>query len=269
MKKIVFIGLMFTWTLTFAGTSARAEENDAASILAKAQGAFFYAGPDMKAKVTMDLIAPGGAKRTRVLTMLRKNDGRNQKYFMYFHEPGDVRGTAFLVWKYPEKDDDRWIFVPAVNMVRRIAARDSRSSFVGSDFSYEDVSGRDIEADSHTLAREEKLNDADCYVVESVSKGPADFTKKISWIDKKTYLPLKEEYYDAQGELARVFTADKIENIAGGGKTYPTVTRRTIKNVKSEHATEVVFSGVAYGIGLEDNVFTEKSLQAPPQKWIQ
>src|SRR3990167_529338 len=179
MKKLILIGL----ALAFIGLEARAEERDAPSILAKAQEAFFYAGPDMKAKVTMDLSAPGGAKRTRVLTMLRKNDGRNQKYFMYFHEPGDVRGAAFLIWKYPEKDDDRWIFVPAVNMVRRIAARDSRSSFVGSDFSYEDVSGRDLSADSHTLAREEKLGDAGGYVIESVPKASADFTKKISWID--------------------------------------------------------------------------------------
>lgn len=268
MKKIVFIGLVVAWTLTFAGTSARAEEKDAASILAKAQDAFFYAGTDMKAKVTMELVASGGAKRTRVLTMLRKNEGRHQKYFMYFHEPGDVRGTGFLVWKYPEKDDDRWIFVPAVNMVRRIAARDSRSSFVGSDFSYEDVSGRDLSVDTHTLLREEKLAGADCYVVQSVPKAEAIFTKKISWIDKKTFLPLKEEYYDAQQTLARVFTADKIENIDGGGMTYPTVTKRTMKNVKSGHATEVSFTDVAYGVGLEGSAFEEKMLQTPPQKWI-
>lgn len=265
MKKLILIGMV----LAFVGFEAQAEERDATSILAKAQEAFFYAGPDMKAKITMDLSAPGGAKRTRVLTMLRKNDGRNQKYFMYFHEPGDVRGTAFLVWKYPEKDDDRWIFVPAVNMVRRIAARDSRSSFVGSDFSYEDVSGRDLSADTHSFLREEKLNDADCYVVQSVPKTSADFTKKVSWIDKKTFLPLKEEYYDAQGELARVFTADRVENVGGGGKSYPTAVRRTMKNVKSGHATEVTFTDIAYGVGLDESVFTEAALQTPPQKWIQ
>ena len=219
----------------------------------------------MKTKVTMELVASGGAKRTRILTMLRKNDGRNQKYFMYFHEPGDVRGTAFLVWKYPGKDDDRWIFVPAVNMVRRIAARDSYSSFVGSDFTYEDVSGRDLSADAHSFLRDEKLNGADCYVVQSLPRGSADFTKKISWIDKKTLLPLKEEYHDVQGDIARVFTANRIGNVGG----LPTVTRRTMKNVKSGHATEVTFADIAYGVGLDEGAFTEQSLQAPPQKWIQ
>ncbi len=229
----------------------------------------------MRAKVTMDLVTEAGQRRTRVLTMLRRNDpdGTTQKFFLYFHEPGDVRRTAFLVWKYPEKDDDRWIFIPAVNMVRRVAARDSRSSFVGSDFTYEDISGRDPGADTHTLLREERLGDSDCYLLQSVPKTGADYTRKLAWIDKATFLPLKEEYYDAQDKLARVFTADKIEVVTAAEgtprKAYPTATQRTMENVQSGHRTQVTFTGVAYDVGLDDAVFTERSLQTPPQKWIQ
>lgn len=249
-----------------------AAPDTAAQIMEKSQAAFYYPGSDMKAQVVMELITADGKKRTRVLTMLRKNhpDGRQQRYFLYFHEPGDVRRTAFLVWKYPDKDDDRWIFIPAVNMIRRIAARDSRSSFVGSDFSYEDVSGRDLSADTHTLLREENLGPprrAACYVIQSVPKGPADFTKKLFWIDKDSYLPLKEEYYDAQNQLARVFTADKIETFVGK-RAIRTATKRTMKNVQSGHRTEVVFESVAYDVGIEAEVFTERALQQPPQKWI-
>jgi outer membrane lipoprotein-sorting protein len=206
--------------------------------------------------------------------MLRKNGpgGKSQKYFMYFHEPGDVRRTAFLIWKYPEKDDDRWIFIPAVSMVRRVAARDHRTSFVGSDFTYEDVSGRDLSADTHTLLREERQGEADCYVVQSLPKTPTDTTRKLSWIDKVTFLPRREEYYDAQNELVRAFTAETISNVAAGegaaGKTYPTVMKRTMKNVKSGHRTEVTFLSVAYDLGLDDAVFTESALRSPPQKWI-
>jgi outer membrane lipoprotein-sorting protein len=183
-----------------------------------------------------------------------------------------VRRTAFLVWKYPERDDERWIFIPAVNTVRRVAASDSRSSFVGSDFSYEDVSGRDLSADTHTLLREEKLGDADCYVIQSVPRTATEYTKKLAWIDQKTFLSRREEYYDAQGELARLFTADTIENIAVGEgaarKTYPTVTKRTMKNVKSGHRTEVSFSDVSYNVGVDDRLFTERALQTPPLRWI-
>ena len=246
------------------------EKLTAVEILEKAQAAFYSPGSDMKARVVMNLINADGKKRTRVLTMLRQNlpGGREQRYFLYFHEPGDVRRTAFLVWKYPEKDDDRWIFIPAVNMTRRIAARDSRSSFVGSDFSYEDISGRDLAADSHTVLREERLGDSTCYVVQSTPKAPADFSRKLSWIDKASWLPLKEEYYDAQNQLARVFTADKIEAIGAVGKTYPTAVKRTMKNVQSGHRTEVAFDSVTYDVGIAADTFTERSLQQAPEKWI-
>ena len=245
---------------------------NAAEIVERSQQAFYYPGGDMRARISMDLITRGGQKRSRVLTMLRKNGrGGEQKYFLFFHEPGDVRRTAFLVWKYPERDDDRWIFIPAINAVRRIAASDSRSSFVGSDFSYEDVSGRDLGAGVHSLLRGEKLGGAACYVIERKPKEPADYTRKLSWVDKATFLSRKEEYYDAQNQLARLFTADAIEDVAQGEgkKAYPTIVRRTMKNVKSGHRTEVRFAGVAYELGLGEDVFTERALQSPPARWIQ
>ena len=267
-----FLTLMLL-TLVLSCLPASAQNKlTATEIVEQLQQAFYYPGTDLKAHVTMELITADGKKRTRVLTLLRKNDPKTaeQKYFLYFHEPGDVRRTAFLVWKYPERDDDRWILIPAVNMVRRVAASDSRSSFVGSDFTYEDVSGRDVSADTHTLLREETLGNADCYVVQSVPKSATDYTKKVVWIDKKTFLPRQEEYYDVQNQLARLFTADKIENITGEGaqQGYQTVTKRTMKNLQSGHRTEVTFAGVAYNVGLDDGIFSERSLQNPPQQWI-
>jgi hypothetical protein len=87
-------------------------------IIENSQLAFYYQGQDMKIDVVMELIAKGGGKRTRVMTMLRRNvtQGGNQRYFLYFHKPGDVRRMTFMVWKYPAKEDDRWIFVPAVDL---------------------------------------------------------------------------------------------------------------------------------------------------------
>lgn len=246
----------------------------AVRIIEKSQLAFYYQGDDMKAKVIMELIAKGGGKRTRVMTMIRRNEteGGNQKYFIYFHKPGDVRRMTFMVWKYPAKEDDRWIFVPAVDLIKRIAADDKRSSFVGSDFTYEDVSGRDVDSDTHSLLRTEKLEDRDCYVIESIPKESADYTKRLSWIDRKTFLPLKEEYYDAQNELFRVFTADKIEDIkdgkGSGESAFPTVIRRTMKNLKTGHLTEVFYQSVAYQLGLKDKDFSERHMRRPPRSWI-
>ena len=93
------------------------------------------------------------------------------------------------------KDDDRWLFIPAIKLVTRIAAKDNQSSFVGSDFTYEDVSGRDLGADAYELLREEATAGRDCYVAASNPKAASAFSRKVSWIDKTSFLPVKEEYY--------------------------------------------------------------------------
>ncbi len=238
-------------------------------IMKKSQAAFLYQGKDFKARVMMKLISKGGAERIRELTMLRKNygeSGGDQKYFMYFFQPADVKDMTFMVYKYPAKDDDRWLFVPAINMVRRIAAQDKRSSFVGSDFTYEDVSGRDIEDDTHALTKEEKLGAKDCYLIKSTPKAAdVDYSYKLSWIDKSTFLPLKEEYYDKRGELYKVFAADEIKDVKG----FPTITKRTMKNLQSGHRTEVTYLKTDYNIGIEDSLFSERYLKQPPKKWIE
>lgn len=278
MKRIIFGAATMAFLIACLAFSEEATaENDKlspAQIIEKSQLAFYYQGDDMKADVVMELIDKGGSKRTRVMSLLRRDEkeGGNQKYFIYFHKPGDVRRLTFMVWKYPTKEDDRWIFVPAVDLIRRIASDDKRSSFVGSDFTYEDVSGRDVESDTHTLLRLERLANRECYVIQSAPKEPTEYTERLSWIDKETFLPLKEEYHDAQNELFRVFTADKIEEIKSGGgeeeKSLPTVTKRTMKNVKTGHRTEVIYKSVSYNIGLKDKDFSERHMRRPPRSWI-
>lgn len=237
-------------------------------VAANYQKAFFYPGKDMRAVVFMRLVEAGGKERTRELTMLRKNavNSQDQKYFIYFHQPADVEGMTFMVYKYLQKDDDRWLFMPALDLVKRIAASDKRSSFVGSDFTYEDVSGRDLSEDEFSILKEEKLGDRDCYVLKSVPKNPksADYSYKLSWVDKATFLPLKEEYYDIRGELYKVFTAEEVKEIAG----FPTITKRKMENLKSKHQTWVSYEQVEYNLGLDENAFTERYLKRPPAQWI-
>jgi len=251
-----------------------AQQDTAAEIMERSNNAYYYAGDDAKGRLSMELIDPDGGKRVRVMTMLRKNQAgsKAQKYFIYFHQPGDVRRMTFMIWKYPGKEDDRWIYIPAIDLIRRIAAEDKYSSFVGSDFSYEDVSGRDVDEDTHTILREEKLGGRDSIVIESIPRGDAAFTKRISWIDRTTFLPLKVEYYDAQNQLQRIFTADDIEDIAAGEggdrRTFPTIMKRTMKNVRTGHSTKVYVKSVSYNLGLEDADFSERRMRRPPRNWI-
>ncbi len=256
-------------TLLAAGAPATpAEAPPAEEIMRRAHLAMYYAGPDMRTRVTMRLVSKEGSERVRELTMARRTlkEGGEQRYLLFFHRPPDVREMAFLVWKYPGRDDDRWLYVPALKLVRRIAASDKHTSFVGSDFSYEDISGREPEDDTHKLLREETTGGRDAYVVESTPKDPggAEFSRKLSWIDKATGLPLKEEYHDRRGELVRVFTADEVKAVQG----FWTATRRTMKNVQSGHRTEVTFSDTRYDLKLSPDLFTERALRAPPADLI-
>ena len=253
--------------LTGASVSGQGETLTGDAIVQRSQEAFFAAGDDMKARVVMRLINKAGKERLREMTMLRRDlEGGAQRYFIYFHRPADVREMTFMVWKYPGRDDDRWLFVPAIKLVRRIAADDSRSSFVGSDFTYEDVSGRDLAADTHTLVREEVLDERTCHVVESTPKEEkgADYASKVAWIDQETFLPLKEEYYNRRDEVYRVFTAGQVKEVGG----FPTVIRRTMKDLKKGHRTEVTYTSVEYNLGLSEGLFSERSLRRPPAAWI-
>lgn len=264
----LLLGLM----LTVQNIGAQTES--AVEIMERSHGAYYYAGTDARGRLYMELIDADGGKRIRDMTMLRRNQEEkgSQKYFIYFHAPGDVRRLTFMIWKYSDREDDRWIYVPAVDLIRRIAAEDKYSSFVGSDFSYEDISGRDVAEDTHTIVREEKLANRDVIVIESIPRSDAAFTKRISWIDRENFLPLKEEFYDAQNQLQRIFTADIVEDIAvgegDGRRIYPTVMKRTMRNVRTGHRTEVSIKSVTYDLGLEDADFSERRMRRPPRNWI-
>ncbi len=263
MKRLLF-SVVIMLLISQSAFAMTADE-----VMKKSQEAFLYQGKDFKARVMMKLISKGGQERVREMTMLRKNygaPGGEQKYFIYFFQPADVKDMTFMVYKYPGKDADRWLFVPAISMVRRIAAKDKYSSFVGSDFTYEDVSGRNLEDDTHSIVREEKFGGKDCYVVKSAPKAAdMEYSYKLSWVDKTSYLPLKEEYFDKRGELYKVFTADEIKEI----KSFPTVTKRTMKNLQSGHMTQVTYLKTDYAIGMEDSLFSERFLKQPPKKWIE
>lgn len=257
--------LTFAWAVGVQAQPA-AEAPAANEIVARSLETFYYAGEDQRTRVTMRLINPQGKERRREMTLLRKNlgTGGEQRYYIYFHHPADVKGTAFMVWKYLAREDDRWIFIPAIRLVRRIAADDKRSSFVGSDFTYEDVSGREVKDETHVLRGEETLVGRPVYRIESVPKAKADYVRRLSWIDRERGLPLKEEYYDIRGELLRTFTADEVREVDG----HWTVTRRTMRDAQSGHRTEVAYEEIEYDVGVTEDLFSERYLRRPPRRWV-
>ena len=250
---------------------ARTEEQkaqdvpDVQTIVNKANIVAYYQGDDGKANVRMVITNKAGQTREREFNIVRKDvqDGGDQKYFVYFQRPADVRRMAYMVHKHAEagKDDDRWLYMPALDLVKRIAAGDKRTSFVGSDFLYEDVSGRSLDEDTHELAQ---TTDA-LYVIKNVPKKPetVEFSYFNVSVDRKTFVPMKMEFHDKQGKLYRTIESKKVEVI----QDFPTVTQSVVQDHKSGSKTEMTFSNVKYNIGLGE-IFEERYLRKPPQEVV-
>ncbi len=252
--KLLTIALTTLTVSTFAELSVD-------EIVNKANQAAYYAGQDGRAEVEMNIIDKDGGTRTRKFALLRMNtDGGNQKFYVYFKEPADLYKQVFLVWKNVEGNDSRWMWLPALNLKREIAPGDKRTSFVGSDFVYEDVSGRNLNEDTHELVETTDTQ----YVIKNTPKNPGDveFSYYTVKIDKDTFLPRQAEYYDKNGKLYRTVEATKTETIQG----FPTVTESVVKDLKTGGSTINKFSNIEYNIGLKENIFTERFLRRPPRE---
>ncbi len=259
MGKILFF-IMSVFTLIING-SISAEELTADKIIEKANSASYYAGKDGQATVKMTIIDSVGGTRIREFMILRKNLGKTkQKFYVFFKAPADVRKMAYLVWKHETGNDDRWLFLPALNLKKRVAPGDKRTSFVGSDFFYEDVSGRRVDEDFHELIE----TDSSRYLINNSPKKPdsVEFAYYNVWIDKKTFLPGKAEYYNKNNRLYRRVEAKKIVIIQG----YPTVIESVATDITAGTSTVNKFENIKYDTGLKEKIFTERFLRRPPRE---
>lgn len=244
-----------------AQTEANVQE-----IVDKASAAAYYQGKDGKAKVAMTIADSRGRERSREFVIIRTDigdvDNGEQRFYVLFSRPADVNRTAFMVWKHVEGDDDRWLYLPALDLVKRIAASDERTSFVGSHFFYEDVSGRSPNEDNHVLLEETESY----FVIESTPKNASDveFVKYKNWIHKETFIPVKTEYYGAKDEAYRTYSAVKVETING----HPTVVESRMDDHQIGGVTTMVYSAVDYDIGLPEDIFTERYLRNPPRQYV-
>jgi hypothetical protein len=208
----------------------------------------------------MIISAKDGSETERLVDQYSSDDGSQTKTVVIFQKPASVAGTRFLTISNTDREDDRWIFLPALGKVRRIAASEGSSSFMGTDLSYDDVSSADraVDADTHSLIREEALDGKDSWVIESKPKNSGyQYSKMISWIEKSTRIARKIELYDRKGELVKVLEILKAEDKQG--RLTPTVTR--MSTVKAKTSTTIYVEIVKYDDPIPASVFTTKFLE--------
>lgn len=258
---------MIFFLLASSASSANTEP-DADEIMEKAHHMTLYQGDGMRMRTKMVTVDKNGNKRKRQFIGLRLDKSSDaqaadrgygeQLYYIYFRRPGDIKDTAFLVHKKPGGDDDRWMYLPALDLVKRISAGDKRTSFVGSTFFYEDISGRHLEADTHAIIE----TSSDYYVLKSVPKvaGDVEFSYYKTWVHRGSFIPVRVEYYDKAAMKYRFFENLKVENIEGKN----TVVKGRMTNLITGEITEVASSKVTYGDNLSEDIFSERSLRNPP-----
>jgi outer membrane lipoprotein-sorting protein len=240
------------------------EMTDAGEIIAKADHASYYAGDDGRSEVRMIITDAQGREQRRQFTVLRRDieDAGDQQFLVVFSQPSDVRNTVFLVEKHVDRDDDRWLYLPGLDLVKRISAGDKRTSFVGAHYFYEDVSGRRPADDTHELVE----TTDEFYVLRHVPKDPqsVEFASYVTWIDRETFLPMKIEYTNPAGDIYRRVEVFEVEEFDG----HPTVTTSRVSDLLTGGRTDMQFRYIKYDVGLPESVFTERSLRTPPRDWL-
>lgn len=218
-------------------------------------------GENRKSLMTMELINHRGASRERTILSYSMDLGKDSKSIMFFQAPADVKGTGFLSWQYddPERDDDKWLYLPAMKKVRRISGSSAKNeNFMGSDFTYDDMGGRNVDEDEHRLTGEETMGGGLCWVVESKPlESDAAYSRTVSWIRQDALIPVKVEFYDRMGELLKTLVASDISREAG----FWTARKLEMTNHQRNHRTLIMMEKIEYDIAMNESLFTVPSLE--------
>jgi hypothetical protein len=209
----------------------------------------------------MVITAKNGTATERLIDQYSKDDAQGRgRSVIVFQQPQAVAGTRFLSLESGGNNNDQWIYLPALNRVRRIAASEGSSSFMGTDFSYDDIASanRDANLDNHTLAREETLNGKACYVIESKPKdGSYQYSRMVSWIDKDTLISYKLELYDKRNALVKRVEMQDIKDFQG--RLTPAKTVMT--TVGAGTFTTIYITILKYDDPIPESVFTPRFLE--------
>jgi len=217
-------------------------------------------GDDMLGDLTMTLTNSRGEDRVRKIKQFTKDLGAIEKKIMFFQYPADVRNTSFMTWGYDEagRDDDQWIYLPALKKVKRISSDSKSNYFMGSDFTYDDLGDRHPTDDVHKLLREETIAGNPCYVVESIPKDEEYmYSRTLTWIMKDTWIGLKKEFYDEDGDLLKILTVKKYEKFSG----LWIILQSQMVNTQKKHTTNMELKNVKINSGIATNKFTVRMMK--------
>jgi len=218
-------------------------------------------GRDARFEMEMKLYDRRGRETVRRLTLLARRDrslGNLDRVLVRFTYPEDLRNTGFLAIENPKGEDDRFLYLPSLGRSRRVSAQEKQESFVGSDLTYEDISGRRLEDYRYDLPGEEAVEGRACYVLESNAKDPgAKYPRSVSWVEQESFVIRRGQIFDRSKERAKDYRAERVEKVDG----IWTALSITMENVKQGTRTVLTTTRVEYNRGIPESVFTRQNLE--------
>jgi hypothetical protein len=224
-------------------------------------------GRDSRAELRMRLFDRQGRVRERALTLLSLRGAKDagDRTLIRFTYPNDIRNTAFLVWEHPGADDERFLYLPALGRVRRIAGQEKQESFVGSDLSYEDIGGRDIADYTYSFASETATWVASdgskhpAWALESRAKdADAEFPRSVSLVLKDRFIVVQADIFNRRNERVKRFDVRRLERVDG----FWTVLDLAMANERDRTRTELTTTSISYDVGLKEDDFSRRQLEA-------
>ncbi len=215
----------------------------------------------------MILIDKNGGERRRTMRSLGMDKGEDKWSIMFFLDPADVKDTGFLTYDYDDtdKDDDQWLYLPALKKTKRIASGDKSGAFMGSDFTYADMTDRNLDLYDYKLLQEDVIKGDKVWVVEAIPNDPKEiketgYTKQILWVRQDNHVTIRAKSWVKKGARNKYFDVKKLELI--DGIWTPTELHMTTKKgSKTLHKTILVNQNVKYGQEMDDDAFTVRKLE--------
>lgn len=265
MKKIPLICVL----ILLGSTPVLAEGLSAYEIMKKVDER--YDGDTASGTSKMILIDKRDRQRVRDFSLFRKDYGEDSKSISIFKSPADIEGTSYLNydWDDEEKDDDSWLYLPALQKVKRIAAGDKSDPFLGSDFSFADINGLDFTWYNYTFVSQSEVIDGhDCWLIESVPKPEykekaeqtTGYLKSHSWVRKDNFVSVRGKIWVKRGNKIKYFSASDLQLIDNVW-TPMKLQMITTKKDKRQHASIIQVENIEYNQPLDDSLFSSETLQ--------
>ncbi len=225
-------------------------------VIVRMQQARRRGSEDASSLMRVEITAANGERTTRTVAMYRRQCGDEFRNLLVFRDPPDLTGAAVLTTSRPERRPDMWMYLPELGRVRQLNAFAQSETFMGSDVTYEDLGAIAIDGRASRLVAEAALDGEPVYKVESQPRPGEAWSHVRSWVSRTTYLPLRIEYFDRVGALARVARFRDVRLVRG----IPTPFSIEMENTETGHRTALTLLEADYFRALDCDLFRQEHL---------